>query len=226
MLPGRYPTPGSPTPSALLSFPQAAVSAPAPRTPASRLFHHVVIHAASSSQILGVPGAAAAHPLHVCMCLCPLCLPLWFPLSSLPNQSTVAEDRTACPGHSLEGWGKARGIRRGWEASQPRRAGRGEPPPAPWMPTLLPPPLPGHLGRMLPCGAAISLPNWRNAPLSLLQFRSACSEQMITEMEHMGPKVTGHSGKVTLVPGLGGRGRGLWSTASPFVLHKGTGRLS
>lgn len=34
---------------------------------------------------------------------------------------------------------------------------------------------PRALGRMLPCSAAISLPNWRNAPLSLLQFRSACS---------------------------------------------------
>lgn len=68
--------------------------------------------------------------------------------------------------------------------------------------------LPGHLGKMLPCSAAISLPNWRNAS-TLPSCSSALlvPEQMITEMEHMGPKVIGHSGKVTLChPRLGGRG--------------------
>lgn len=95
------------------------------------------------------------------------------PPPSLPNQSTLAEDRTmSLP---LKGGVKPEGY--AWDGSRlpAKEAGRGESPPAPWMPTLLPPPLPGHLGRMLPCSAAISLPNWRNAPLSLLQFRSACS---------------------------------------------------
>lgn len=69
--------------------------------------------------------------------------------------------------------------------------------------------LPGHLGTVpsLPCSHQPS-PNWRNAS-TLPSCSSALlvPEQMITEMQHMGPKVTGHSGKVTLCyPRLGGRG--------------------
>lgn len=43
------------------------------------------------------------------------------------------------------------------------------------MPTLSSLRLPGHLGKMLPCSVAISLPvTGGMPPLSLLQFRSAC----------------------------------------------------
>lgn len=185
-------------PSALLCSPRAVVSVPTRHTPAPRTVRHVVVHTASSPQSHTsqpwVPGEAGP-PLHVC-------LPLWSPLSSLPSQSAVAGDRTTCPGHSLARWYKLSGIRRRWE-SPPSQGGRkgAESPPEPCAH-----PLPASQGTGAQC-----FPRRGHQPsqlegclLSPLQFRSACSEQMTTETEHMGPKVTGHSGRVTLLPGWTG----------------------
>lgn len=75
----------------------------------------------------------------------------------------------------------------------------------------------------LQCGHRPSC-NWRHAS-TLPSCSSALlvPEQMITETEHMAPKVTGHSGKVTLCyPRL--EGRGPWAPEHSFSLCSSEGR--
>lgn len=56
-------------------------------------------------------------------------------------------------------------------------------------------------------GSTASLPRPEEChPSPLCSSALPAPEQMITEMEHMGPKVTGPSGKVTLLPQAQGEG--------------------
>lgn len=112
-------------------------------------------------------------PLHVFL---PSLSPYAIPFPSLPNQSVIAGDRTAHPGHSLARWCKASGIHRRWESSPSQgeqergkvsiRAVDADP--------LLPAPRTLGQNASLQCGHQPSqLEECLRSPL--LQFRSACS---------------------------------------------------
>lgn len=122
----------------------------------------------------------------------------------------MAGDKTPCPGPSLQAGVKHQGHagqENHFPAKEGRKGGRVSARAVGADPLLLAPPRALGQNASLQCGHQPSR-NWRNAS-TLPSCSSALlvAEQMITEMQHMGPKVTGHSGKVTLCyPGLGGRG--------------------
>lgn len=201
-----------------------------PQSPHSSFLNvlsHVVVLATNSSK---THGAALDAPS--CLSVChptptpPLPSPSVIPPPPIPHKPANNSwgQRPLIQVAPLQGGVKHQGLA-GNGSHLPAKEGRqgAASPPEQWMPTLSSL-LPGHLGKMLPCSAAISLPNWRNA--SILPSCSSAllvPEQMITEMEHMGPKVTGHSGKVTLCyPRL--RGRGPSAPEHSFSLCSSQGR--
>lgn len=215
-----------PTPSSLLC--PSLSSSICPRslhTGFLGVFSYIVVHSTNSSKIhiTALDALTSRDRLHVCLSLPrPLCLPLWFLLPALPNQSTVAGGSTTHPAHSLARRCKASGIRRRWES--PRSQGgqeRGRVCTRAVDAIPLRPP-PRALGQNAPlqCGHQPSqLEECLHSPF--LQFHSACSRTDDNRDGTYGPQ--SHRAfweSDTELPQAWWEGPRLLSTASPLFFTR------